>query len=255
MKISPFHLPINSQQRFIRKQYWLTHGTHADLCIFACEFEREAYDDSLFSYYDIAPLSNVNHCATKRKAEYLAGRYCIANAFTELGYPATTIKQGDRGQPLWPSDIVGAITHNHASAMCAVKQRTSRQEYVGIDKEDWIGEAETKLISTYIVNAIEFQYLKSILFPIDKLITITFSAKESIFKAFSYEVGTFFDFKEVTLSHISIVNSEGYLILNTSEWLQSRATIGEQVKVFFSLLPSGVITLFHQCHQTTDTLR
>lgn len=253
MKTSTFHLPISSQQRFIRKQYWLTHNTYTDLCIFACEFERDAYDDSLFNYYDIEPLSNLNQCVAKRRAEYLAGRYCVANVFTELGYPATSIKQGDRGQPLWPFDIVGAITHNNSSAICAVKQRASPQEYIGIDKEDWIGEAEAKLISTYIVNSVEYQYLSSILFPIDKLLTITFSAKESIFKAFSCEVGTFFDFKEVTLSHINILENEGYIILNASEWLQSRATIGKQVKVFFSLFSSGVITLFHQCNQTTDT--
>lgn len=253
MKSTPFHLPISSQSRFIRKQQWLTHKSYADLNIFECEFERDAYDDALFAHYKIAPLSNLHHCVPKRRAEYLAGRYCVANVFAKLGYPSTALKQGDRGQPLWPTDIVGAITHNHSSAICAVKHRASQQEYIGIDKEDWIEEAETNLISTYIVNVTEYQYLKSVPFPINKLVTIAFSAKETIFKAFSYEVGTFFDFKEVAVSHIYIEGNEGFIILNTSKWLQSTATISEQVKVFFSLLSSGVITLYHQCHQPIDT--
>jgi 4'-phosphopantetheinyl transferase EntD len=252
MKPFGFTIPINANESFIRNHYWLTNNTNNEIFIFGCEFINDVYKNTLFDEFGIPPLENLESCSIKRKSEYLAGRYCVQKTLKAIHYKKTAISNGDSGEPLWPEDIIGSITHTNNSAICAIKRKRRTKEYIGIDKEDWIAQAEAQTLSKYIINSFEHDYLETTKYQFNKLLTIIFSAKECIFKALFYEVNDFFDFNEVCLSEIKINTNDGYVIVNTSEWLQANTSIGQQVKVTFSIFPTGIITLFYQSFPTTD---
>jgi len=69
-----------------------------------------------------------------RRREFQTGRACARRALARLGLPAVAIPSGARGEPLWPADVVGSITHCARYRACAVA-RAEDVLAVGIDAE------------------------------------------------------------------------------------------------------------------------
>jgi 4'-phosphopantetheinyl transferase EntD len=70
----------------------------------------------------------------KRRREFTTGRACARQALARLGVPTTAVGSGPHGEPLWPSGVVGSITHCEGYRACAVASARAVLT-LGIDAE------------------------------------------------------------------------------------------------------------------------
>lgn len=120
-----------------------------------------------------------------RRREFTTGRACARQALARLGLPAVAIASGSRGEPLWPAGVVGSITHCAGYRACAVA-RAQDVLAVGIDAEPG-APLPGGLLET-IASADE----RHALGPHGAGVCwdrVLFSAKESVFKAWSALTG------------------------------------------------------------------
>jgi 4'-phosphopantetheinyl transferase EntD len=120
----------------------------------------------------------VGRAVDKRRREFVTGRACARLALGHLGIAPTPIANGARGEPLWPSGVVGSITHCTGYRACAVA-RTTEVRSLGIDAEvdaplpvgifEQIASSRERALAGAAAGA-----------NLDRLI---FSAKEAVYKA------------------------------------------------------------------------
>ncbi|RBP64935.1 4'-phosphopantetheinyl transferase EntD [Brevibacterium sanguinis] len=70
----------------------------------------------------------------RRRAEFATVRACARTALARIGHPPVPILPGSRREPLWPAGIVGSMTHCEGLCAAAVARHTQFAS-VGIDAE------------------------------------------------------------------------------------------------------------------------
>jgi 4'-phosphopantetheinyl transferase EntD len=132
----------------------------------------------------------------KRLREFRAGRACARRALAELGHPQQPLLIGSDRQPVWPSGVVGSISHcdDFCAAAAASSQRLSG---LGIDVES--AEALEASLFALICTESERQTLMASPAPLSHA-KIVFSIKESLFKALFPLLNRWIDFLEVDVS-------------------------------------------------------
>jgi enterobactin synthetase component D len=127
----------------------------------------------------------------KRRLEFAAGRAAARLAMAHLGQdPVAVTSNGDRA-PVWPEGLVGSLTHTDNLALCAL----ARHEHlagIGIDLEQ--ANAVTEDLFGVLFTRRELARIGS---PLQA--TLSFSAKEAIYKAIHPLAGSFIDFPEVEI--------------------------------------------------------
>jgi len=118
----------------------------------------------------------------KRRIEFCIGRAAAHSALSEINIEKFSVLKGVYNEPLWPKDVVGAISHSGELALAAVAYKEEAAG-IGIDIEmidKTIAEDIVKIICTPReadwVNRRKDRKLERLF--------MMFSAKESIFKAF-----------------------------------------------------------------------
>jgi 4'-phosphopantetheinyl transferase EntD len=142
----------------------------------------EASDDSAETMLFAEEQALLAGAVDRRQREFATGRMCARTALRQLGYPASAILRGSRGEPLWPEGVVGSITHCEGYRAAAVA-RSGEIVTVGIDAEpharlpDGVLEqiARTEELAALRRLGSEEPHLHW-----DRLL---FSAKESVYKA------------------------------------------------------------------------
>lgn len=125
--------------------------------------------------------------------EFSAGRFCAHEALRVLGMANEPIVIGKNREPIWPSGIVGSITHcpRYCAAALAPQQLLRS---VGIDAEPNL-EVPPEVVS-YVASdreRLRLRLLETASWRIDRLL---FSIKESVFKAWYPLEQTFLDFPD-----------------------------------------------------------
>jgi enterobactin synthetase component D len=147
------------------------------------------------------------HCAVcKRQAEFLAGRLCAREALRSCApeHLDTPIAVGNHGQPLWPSGIVGSITHSRGFASAALA-RTRDARGVGVDVEQVMTDDRAASLLERIAAREEICALVDASgWTIGMALTFVFSAKESVFKCLYPEVRRYFDFRDVSVISVDL---------------------------------------------------
>lgn len=94
----------------------------------------ELYDDppDLTALPEEEPL--IERSVAKRRNEFITVRHCARLAMEQLGVPPTPILKGEKGEPQWPSGVVGSLTHCQGYRG-AVVGRVGAVRSVGIDAE------------------------------------------------------------------------------------------------------------------------
>jgi enterobactin synthetase component D len=154
---------------------------------------------------DIPLPADMATAVSKRRWQYRAGRLCAMHALTALGYPnpAMVIARTPNGAPLWPAGTTGSITHTDDYVSAAVA-RADWIRAIGIDTEGIISEARLRSIQGTIAWTSEIAAARSAGCDRQTAATLVFSAKESIFKCLSAEVGRIFDFRDVRLVAVDL---------------------------------------------------
>lgn len=163
-----------------------------------CRFFLADYRDENFLEAGIGLPDHLAHAVPKRRAEYLAGRCLARDLLTPLGYTDYRLLPGKDRAPQWPAGIAGALSHNVDTALCAVHLESGLGG-VGLDVETLMAVEQAEDLWGAIVGVAEYDALRRLPLGFDRLLTLTFSAKESLFKALYPQVRCYFDFLDVRL--------------------------------------------------------
>ncbi|WP_355661313.1 4'-phosphopantetheinyl transferase family protein [Halomonas salifodinae] len=159
-------------------------------------FMAERLDNAAFTSAGIALPEGLEAAAPKRRAEFLAGRLCARQALWHLDGRWQAPAMGEDKAPLWPAGCIGSITHSHGWAAALVGPRASYQG-LGLDAERWLDDETAARLARRVLTPAERERL-----PANEAalaVTLTFSLKESLFKALYPLVGRRFYFPDAEL--------------------------------------------------------
>ncbi|RYY75963.1 MAG: 4'-phosphopantetheinyl transferase superfamily protein [Gammaproteobacteria bacterium] len=212
-----------------------------DLPTYHCRFDKSLYKDELFAQLGIYFPESLINAVAKRRAEFLAGRYCAAEALRQLNIHNFIIKTGANRNPLWPETVKGSISHcdNYAIAIASDK---SDLIGVGIDIESQITEETFEKIQSQVLSVSEIELISNIDLKKTISFAVAFSLKESFFKASYPTIQKYFDFSAVTITDIDSVGNT--VSFKVNETLHESFKKGMLLQGEFHLLPEEkVVTL------------
>lgn len=140
----------------------------------------------------------VANAVSKRRAEFFAGRACARRALSVFGVPEVSIGQLNGRGPRWPDGFVGSITHCDGYRAAAVA-RAEEILTIGIDAEpdERLPESVLDLVASPAEQrALTHLRATNAEAHWDRLL---FSAKESVFKAWSPMTGEWLGFEDVAI--------------------------------------------------------
>jgi enterobactin synthetase component D len=171
----------------------------AGLYLARCRFRPEQLRDNAFQLARVPEPDTLSGAIAKRRCEYLAGRVCAATAGQALTGERLIPALGKDRAPLWPAPLVGAITHSHGHAAALVGHRDQWQG-LGLDYEAWLAPRRALRLAGEILTEQERQALQGLGEAEQaRRITLTFSVKESLFKALYPLTGRRFYFQDAAL--------------------------------------------------------
>ena len=117
---------------------------------------RDAKIDA--SFLSLAERTYLENVSQNRKREFIAGRFCAHEAMVLANIPPEHIQIGGKGEPIWPSNIVGSITHSHGYAAAAVARKSDIVS-LGLDAE--IDEPLSSRVLRRISNVQEQEWVEN----------------------------------------------------------------------------------------------
>lgn len=204
-------------------------------------FEPEA-DPQDLRPFGIALPDAARGAVPRRRRELAAGRYCVREALRALA-PAladTAIGIGPQREPLFPSGIVGAITHSGGIA-CAVVASRAQMLGVGVDIEEWVtDDAYAAMIDTVFVAGEAARVETQTGWPSTRAATLIFSAKETLYKCLFPAVQRYFDFKDAEV--VTVDTSDGRFSIRLLASLADDLKSGDVFEGRFQAVERLVIT-------------
>ncbi len=146
--------------------------------VIAVEAREDPVDILLFP----AEEASVGQAVEKRRREFTTARACARAALSQLGLPPSAIPSGERGEPHWPSGVVGSITHCDGYRACAIAHSTDILS-IGIDAELHAALPEGVLSDIAGIQELSWLSERGRDMPHVHWDRLLFSAKESIYKA------------------------------------------------------------------------
>jgi 4'-phosphopantetheinyl transferase EntD len=138
----------------------------------------------------------VSRAVEVRRREFTTSRACARLALQQLDVSAGAIPAGERGEPIWPSGVVGSITHCHGYRACAVARDQSFFS-VGIDAEIHAPLSAGVLEQVAFGREIGMASDRRGDVCLDRLL---FSAKEAVYKAWFPLAHRWLGFEDVELT-------------------------------------------------------
>lgn len=166
--------------------------------LISARFDSSQFHSADFQRCNIEPVNGV----AKRQAEYLAGRLCAREAMQRLTGKARAPATGADRAPQWPEGVRGSITHG-AGWAGAIVGLASQWRGLGLDVEKLIPQARAERLAGEILTPAELFRLEDL--PLQERaqrISLTFSVKESLFKALYPMVLRHFYFHDAELLEV-----------------------------------------------------
>jgi enterobactin synthetase component D len=158
------------------------------------------HDD--FCLCAIDPVKGV----AKRQTEYLAGRLCAREALAQLSGTASTPGTGPDRAPQWPTGSLGSITHGSGWAGAVVGNSTEWRG-LGLDVERILPVSRAQRLAREILTPAELLRMDGLTAEqCAQRVSLTFSLKESLFKALYPQVLRHFYFQDAELLSIAADN-------------------------------------------------
>jgi 4'-phosphopantetheinyl transferase EntD len=198
-------------------------------------FVEERFDAADFAAAGIACPDAISRSVRKRQAEFFHGRVAARAALSEFGIPALDVAVGSASEPIWPVQVVGSISHVNGLAGAMVGPR-DRHVGLGIDLERTASGASQMALRDTVVNARELALLRTAIaaLTLDELVTLVFSAKETLYKATYGIVGRFFGFEAARVEKVE--TARGVVTLAIAEDLHPEFQRGRHCEITFARL-------------------
>ncbi|MDH0896159.1 MULTISPECIES: 4'-phosphopantetheinyl transferase superfamily protein [unclassified Pseudomonas] len=181
----------------------------------------------------------IRRSVPRRQAEFVAGRLCAKEALERLtGTPAIPPIGEDRA-PRWPEAVCGAITHNRHRALAMVARRNDYLA-LGVDIESLIDDALVDELAGELLTQGERERFLSL--PKEQrahLLTLTFSLKESLYKALHPLTGRQFYFEHAELLAWS---ADGRARLRLLCWLDERFPENTEIDGRFCMIEDDLLS-------------
>lgn len=191
-----------------RKIEWSSLFLHSSFYCLKKDGELSTSELNLISRFQ---YPEIDHYHPNRKIEFKLGRLCASKACELLtGKELLSLPIGVNRNPEWPSEVKGSISHSRCWIGAAVSNDPSLLG-VGIDFEVM---GRTKLqIGRYIRSNAD---IKTHHFFNDlELLTLIFSAKESLYKALYPTVKKVFGFEEAAVIDINQSTQTFQIVLSS----------------------------------------
>ncbi|WAJ39337.1 4'-phosphopantetheinyl transferase superfamily protein [Pseudomonas sp. GOM7] len=188
-----------------------------------------------FQRCGITPVPGV----AKRQSEYLAGRLCAREALRRLTGQASVPAVGSDRAPQWPQGVAGSITHGDGWAAALVAHQ-AQWRGIGLDVEQLLPAERALRLQGEILTEGELQRLQGLDDDTRALrISLTFSLKESLFKALYPLTLTRFYFHDAELLEIDKHSARLHLLTDLNhEWRHGTELDGQ-----FALFEGMVLSL------------
>ncbi|WP_218157843.1 4'-phosphopantetheinyl transferase [Pseudomonas sp. NFACC45] len=162
---------------------WLLPEALSDTVLLSTCFDPLLLTGNDFPNSAIEPPASIQRSVAKRQAEFLAGRICARAALHQLDGQICVPAIADDRAPVWPAHVSGSITHSTGRA-AAIVARKDHWHGLGMDLENLLDPERAERLAGEILTPPEL--LRMAATPQDDralLVTLTFSVKESLFKA------------------------------------------------------------------------
>jgi 4'-phosphopantetheinyl transferase EntD len=158
----------------------------------------EAFDDAAAAPLFDEEAALIAKAVDKRRREFATSRACARAALDRLGLPPAPILPGLRGAPIWPSGVVGSMTHCDGYRAAALAMAGDVRS-VGIDAEP------DQPLPDGVLDVIALSSEQAMLRELkgddrahwDRLL---FSAKESVYKTWFPLTQRWLDFAEARIT-------------------------------------------------------
>lgn len=184
--------------------------------LLSTRFDPDRLDPEDFQRWGLPAMRAVS----KRQTEFLAGRICAHEALRRVTGVAAIPEIAQDRSPIWPADVVGSITHG-AGWAAVVAARSDQWRGLGLDVEKLLPTARADRLAEEILTPLELEACTGLDDAQRALrVTLTFSIKESLFKALYPLVKTRFYFHEAELIHQGTDGHARLRLLNdlSEEW-------------------------------------
>lgn len=153
------------------------------LILHSCRFDPAQLAEGDFARCGLTPPPGIATAVPKRRSEFLAGRLCAASALQALCGRADYPARGADNAPCWPAGTTGSITHSQGWA-AALVGHSDAWRGLGLDAETLLSAERAERLASEILTPAELQHFRRL--PDDEravYLTLSFSLKESLFKA------------------------------------------------------------------------
>lgn len=138
---------------------------------------------------------SVERAVAKRIGEFAAGRACARLALAEIGIHDFAIRTAKDRQPLWPTGVIGSITHT-TGFYAAVAARVGDLIAIGLDCEV-VGKITSDIWES-ISRPEEMQWIQSLPPPQQAAgVALIFAAKEAFYKCQYPLTAEWLDFHDI----------------------------------------------------------
>lgn len=208
------------------------------ICIYFCRYSKYQFSTLLFSQYNIIQPDSISRSVLKRQAEFFFGRYVARHSLKRQNIFDQNIGIGSNRMPLWPNGIVGSISHTDSIAICTTMFAT-RCSYLGIDIEKIMDRSISDDIQEAVLSFEELIVLEQSIIPLNVLITLAFSAKESLFKALYPCITQYLDFHDAKIVRID----KEKIILELVERIAMLISNKQQFYCHYVIFENNIVTL------------
>ncbi|MBG6082457.1 4'-phosphopantetheinyl transferase family protein [Rubrivivax gelatinosus] len=202
------------------------------------DFDATTFEPIAFELALLSCPPDVAASVPKRQAEYFFGRLAARLALAPLGHAGFEVRSGPMREPIWPEGVIGSISHSSGRAAAVARSRRGRSG-VGLDLEVPPDAAAIEALLATVVDDAERARIALVPMHESTVLTIVYSAKESLFKAVSASAGRYFGFEAARLSNFDVGRQR--VSLEIREDLGPRLQPGITCAVDFLLLDDGTV--------------
>ncbi|MGH8383722.1 4'-phosphopantetheinyl transferase family protein [Pseudomonas sp.] len=217
--------------------HWPLPHPVAGAVLVSCPFDPALLASDDFLRAGIEQTPNLQRSVAKRQAEYLAGRVCARAALQRLDGREYIPGTHEDRSPIWPTGISGSITHGKGWA-AAVVARSSDCQGLGLDQESLLSDERAERLAREILTEAELHRMDAS--QTGLTVTLSFSLKESLFKALYPLVQQRFYFEHAEVLEWS---SDGQARLRLLTDLSAQWHKGKELEGQFSVQDDQVLSL------------
>lgn len=205
-------------------------------------FDTARFSREAFQHHGIMLPDEVRNSVGKRQAEFFFGRIAARDALLDAGAAvgaASQVGMGASRQPLWPAPFSGSISHTRCHALATVCSPPRRG--VGVDIEEIVEAGSADYLRDVVLDAGELALIQSLpaKWRTECVLTLAFSAKESLFKGAFSSVGKFFDFSAAKL--VAFDGEGRRILLRIAEALSDEFEVDDEIEIGFGLVDERTV--------------